>query len=152
MITVKHCTAEDIPDIYRLMKGLAEFEKMSDALTIDEKGLELLMTEEKAFEALLAYKDGKAVGLALYYFYMLSTFSGRRVLYLEDIFVDEEYRKKGTGRLLMQELINEARARGCIKMEWKCLKWNENAVRFYEKLGAEVSPDWLTFTLKEDKF
>jgi GNAT superfamily N-acetyltransferase len=95
---------------------------------------------------LLAFDNDTAVGFAVYFF-NFSTWLGRPGLYLEDLFVRPEIRGKGYGRALLQRLAQIAQARGCGRMEWAVLDWNEPAIGFYKKLGAKAQDDWTVFRL-----
>jgi GNAT superfamily N-acetyltransferase len=97
-------------------------------------------------EVLLASVDGQPVGFAVF-FHNFSTFLGRAGLYLEDLFVNEDMRSRGVGRALLARLARVARERNCQRFEWAVLDWNESAIGFYERLGAEMLSDWRIFRL-----
>lgn len=134
---------EDAPVLFDLVKGLAEYEKLTNAVTGNAETLARHMSGERPYvEALLAEEaDGAAVGFAIY-FTNYSTFLTRPGLYLEDIFVLPERRGRGIGRALIGAVAAEAARRGCGRMEWSVLDWNEPAINFYRALGASVLPDW----------
>ncbi len=95
---------------------------------------------------MVAEGEGSLIGFALFYpFY--STFAGRPCLYLEDLFVRESHRRHGVGRALIEAFVATARARGCPKVEWRVLGWNEPAIRFYESIGASILRDWMPVRL-----
>lgn len=132
---------DDIDTILMLIRELAAFERLSDQVTVDAAILEEWLFRKNAAEVILVESEGKAVAYALF-FSSFSTFLGKAGLYLEDLFVLPEYRKQGIGKSLFIHLINLAKTRGYGRMEWACLDWNENALAFYRKLGAEPLSDW----------
>lgn len=140
-IQFRNASPEDIDTILMLIRELAAFERLSDQVTVDAAVLEEWLFRKNAAEVILAETDGKAVAYALF-FTSFSTFLGKAGLYLEDLFVLSEYRKQGIGKSLFLHLINLAKTRGYGRMEWACLDWNEMALAFYRKLGAEPLSDW----------
>jgi GNAT superfamily N-acetyltransferase len=132
----------DVGVIVALIRELAEFEKLSDQVEVTPGQLgPQLFGPEPAARALVAEVDGAVEGFALYFF-NFSTFLGRPGLYLEDLYVRPEHRRRGIGRALLQRLAAIAAERGCGRFEWSVLDWNLGAIRFYETLGAVVLPDW----------
>jgi GNAT superfamily N-acetyltransferase len=135
----------DVADLHALVRGLAEYERLSDLCVSTEADLQrALFTPPPACEALIARLDGKseeAAGFALF-FHTYSTFLGRRGLWLEDLFVVPAHRGRGLGRQLLAALARIAMERGCGRFEWSVLDWNAPAIRFYESLGARMLSDW----------
>ena len=139
-----------MPVILDLIRELAEYEREPDAVVATEAGLrDVLFGPKRSAEVLLALEEGAPVGFAVY-FYNFSTWLGRPGLYLEDLFVRPAARGKGYGRALLVELANIARERGCGRMEWAVLDWNDPAIQFYRKLGAEPKSEWTVFRLTHD--
>ena len=134
----------DIPLILNFIRGLAEYEKMSDVVVADEKTLEEWIFDKQKAEVIFALEGEKAVGFALF-FHNFSTFLGRAGIYLEDLFVLPEYRGKGYGKALLKKLAAIAVERGCGRLEWCCLDWNKPSVDFYLSLGAQPLSDWTTY-------
>ena len=147
IFTIRPATVSDVPIILELIRALATYERAPDEVTTNEKGLsEVLFGEKPAAEVLLAFEDKRAVGFAVF-FYNFSTWLGRPGLYLEDLFVRPEDRGKGYGRALLVQLAKIARDRRCGRMEWAVMDWNEPAINFYRKLGAEPLHEWTVFRL-----
>ena len=134
----------DIPLILKFIRGLAEYEKMSDEVVADEKTLEEWIFDKQKAEVIFALEGEKAVGFALF-FHNFSTFLGRAGIYLEDLFVLPEYRGKGYGKALLKKLAAIAVERGCGRLEWCCLDWNKPSIDFYLSLGAQPLSDWTTY-------
>ncbi len=143
--TFRPATRADVPDLLAMIRGLAEYEKLAHLVVADEQRLASALFDSGAtVEALIARQVGKndaAAGFALF-FHTFSTFMGQRGLWLEDLFVYPELRGKGIGRRLLAELAVIARERGCGRFEWAVLDWNKPAIRFYERMGATLLPDW----------
>ena len=140
-------TPRDVPAIYSLVKQLAEYERLSDQVVATEDDFHrALFNERPVVRALLAFVDGRAVGFALF-FQTFSTFLGRTGFYLEDIFVEPEFRGQGIGGALLARLAKIALAENCGRVEWAVLTWNQPSIDFYHKLGAETLEDWRTFRL-----
>ena len=134
--------SEDVGVILNLIRALGEYERLSHDIVATEDGLRAwLFGERPAAEVVLAYVDGAVVGFALF-FHNFSTFLGRPGLYLEDLFVVPEWRGRGIGQRLLRHLAGLAVERGCGRMEWTVLDWNEPARRFYERMGARVMEEW----------
>ena len=149
---IRPATAHDVPLILSFIQGLAEFEKLShevEATVENLRGTLFPADGRPAAECVLAFDQGEPAGFALY-FTTYSTFLARPGLYLEDIFVVPERRGRGIGRSLMLHLARVANERGCGRMEWAVLDWNESAIRFYEALGARRLGDWTTCRLAGD--
>ena len=138
----------DIPLILNFIRGLAEYEKMSDEVVADEKTLEEWIFDKQKAEVIFALEGEKAVGFALF-FHNFSTFLGRAGIYLEDLFVLPEYRGKGYGKALLKKLAAIAVERGCGRLEWCCLNWNKPSIDFYLSLGAQPLSDWTTYRVME---
>ena len=147
LVTVRPARREDADAISRLVVALADFEKLDPP---DEVAMARLL--EDAFrpnprvEIFLAQKAGEVVGYA-FVFETYSTFLALPTLYLEDLFVLPEYRGAGVGKVMMKFLAAEALRRGCGRLDWTVLDWNENAIRFYEHLGAERQGEWILYRL-----
>jgi GNAT superfamily N-acetyltransferase len=134
--------SQDVSIILSLIKALADYERMSDEVVATEEGLRAwLFGDHPAAEVVLAYGGETVVGFALF-FHNFSTFLGRPGLYLEDLFVIPEWRGRGIGRMLMAHLAEVALQRGCGRMEWSVLDWNESAIAFYQRMGARVMNEW----------
>lgn len=147
-ITLRKATDADAALIVLCLKKLAEFEKLGDVCNITENALIKLMNEENGLRAVIAERDGVPAGMMTWYTYKIATFSGRRVFYIEDVFIEEDCRGGGIGTALFSEAKRLAKELDCARLEWKCLDWNTPARRFYEKLNAELSgAEWLTYTL-----
>ncbi|MEP6637542.1 MAG: GNAT family N-acetyltransferase, partial [Acidobacteriota bacterium] len=124
------------------------YEKHLEKVEVSEDRLrETLFGPEPAAFVLLAYQGAVAVGFAVY-FHTYSTFVGLRGLYLEDLFVKPEARDKGVGRELLRHLAGVAKQKGCARIEWAVLHWNEPAKGFYQKLGAVPVNDWAVYRLE----
>lgn len=144
---IRPARVEDVPVILELIRDLATYERAPDEVTATEEQLgDVLFGERPAAEGLLAFEGESPIGFAVY-FYNFSTWLGRPGLYLEDLFVKPEKRGRGYGRALLVELAKIARDRGCGRMEWAVLDWNEPAIQFYGKLGAKPMDEWTVFRL-----
>jgi GNAT superfamily N-acetyltransferase len=141
-IEIRPARPADLAIVHGLIRSLAEYEELTHLCVASEADLarELFGTEPAA-EVLLAVADGEVAGFALF-FHNFSTFLGRRGIWLEDLFVQPPYRRRGCARALLRAIAAIARERGCGRFEWSVLDWNEPAIRFYEALGATVLPDW----------
>jgi GNAT superfamily N-acetyltransferase len=147
---IERATERDVPLILRLIKDLAEYERMSSDVTATEQGLrDTLFGAHPAAEVIIGYAGEKPAGFALF-FHNYSTFLGKPGLYLEDLFVVPEFRGHGYGRELLQELAAIAVERGCGRFEWTVLDWNEPAIGFYKKLGARLMDAWKIFRVTGD--
>ncbi|UUM10894.1 GNAT family N-acetyltransferase [Clostridiaceae bacterium HFYG-1003] len=142
----RYATESDVPLILDFIKKLADYEKMSDEVIATEDLLNEWLFERNKAEVLFLVVDEKEVGFALF-FHNFSTFLGRAGIYLEDLFVLEEHRKKGYGRAILRKLAQIARERGCGRLEWWCLDWNKPSIDFYRSLGAQPMEDWTVFRL-----
>jgi GNAT superfamily N-acetyltransferase len=140
--TIRPAVPADVDAIFALMLELAEFEKLTHVFIATEAGVhDALFGTRPSAEALVAVDGGKTVGYALY-FHNFSTFLGKRGLYLEDLYVQPAMRGSGLGKRMLRELAALALERQCGRFEWTVLDWNQNAIDFYEKMGATVLPDW----------
>jgi GNAT superfamily N-acetyltransferase len=140
-------TIEDVPLILRLIKALAEYEKLSDQVVATETRLrESLFGADPSAEVVIGYAGDEPAGFALF-FHTFSTFLGQRGLYLEDLFVVPEWRGRGLGRLLLSHLARIAVERGCGRMEWSVLDWNEPAIGVYRSVGAVPMDEWTVYRL-----
>src|SRR5712671_3786335 len=147
---IRSAQVEDVAIILQLIRDLATYERAPDDVTATEEQLvDVLFGERPAAHVLLAFEGESPVGFAVY-FYNFSTWLGRPGLYLEDLFVKPENRGKGYGRALLVELAKIARDRGCGRMEWAVLNWNEPAIKFYQTLGAKPMDEWTVFRLTRD--
>jgi len=140
--TIRPAVREDVASIVRLIHGLAEFEKLTHLVQVTPESLAPhLFGDRPVAEALVAERAGRVVAFALF-FTNFSTFLARPGLYLEDLFVEPAERGQGIGQALLEHLARLAASRGCGRFEWSVLDWNEGAIRFYQRMGATVMPDW----------
>jgi GNAT superfamily N-acetyltransferase len=147
---IRPATPEDVSTVCRLIRGLAEYERLTQVLDLDEVRLrEHLFGPRPVAETLLAEEAGAAVGYALF-FPTYGTFRCRPALYLEDLFVEPAHRGKGHGKALLAAVARAAVERGCARLEWTVLDWNEPAIRFYRALGAEPMDAWTIYRLSGD--
>jgi len=147
---IRPARVEDVPVILGLIRELATYERAPNEVTATEEQLvDVLFGEKPAAEVLLAFENDTAAGFAVF-FYNFSTWLGRPGLYLEDLFVKPEKRGKGYGRALLVDLAKIAYERGCGRMEWAVLDWNEPAIKFYRALGAKPMDEWTVFRLTRD--
>lgn len=142
MTEVREASAEDVPLILTLIGELAEYERLSHEVVATEDSLqEWLFGEKPVAEVLIAERTAEAAGFALF-FHSFSTFLGRPGIYLEDLYVRPAFRGRGMGKAMVVHLAKLAKERGCGRLEWSVLDWNEPSIRFYESLGAVAMDDW----------
>lgn len=147
--STRFAAREDIPTILGFIRALAAYEKMEDQVIADETLLETWIFEKRKAEVLLAFEGGTPIGFALF-FHNFSTWLGRAGIYLEDLFVLPEYRGRGYGKLLLKRLARIAVQRGCGRLEWACLDWNEPSIAFYKSVGATALNEWTTYRVTGD--
>ena len=142
----RFATEEDTSLILFFIKELAAYEKMANEVVATEELLHHWIFEQKKAEVIFALDDGKEVGFALF-FHNFSTFLGRAGIYLEDLYVRPEFRGRGYGKGLICQLARIAVERGCGRLEWWCLDWNQPSIDFYLSLGAEPMRDWTVYCI-----
>jgi GNAT superfamily N-acetyltransferase len=153
-VSIRRAQRADAPALLRLIVALAEFEKLPPPDTAaQERLIEHGFGERPKFEAWLAFGEGAEtpVGYSIF-FETYSTFLANPTLYLEDIFVLPNYRDRGIGSALLQHAIQIAHERGCGRMEWTCLDWNNKAQAVYERLGARHLSEWYLYRLTREHF
>lgn len=144
---IRKATVHDTAVICQFIRDLADYERLSHEVVVDEKRLREHLFGPRPFaEVLLAEDGGEAVGFA-FYFYSYSTFLGQPGIYLEDLFVRPTQRGKGHGKGLLRELARLAVEQGCGRVEWAVLNWNEPSIKFYQSLGAKPQKEWTTYRL-----
>ena len=149
MLTIRPAEEKDCGIILDFIRGLAEYERMSDQVVATEELLREWIFVKKKAEVLIACEGEKPVGFALF-FHNFSTFLGRAGIYLEDLFVFPEYRGRGYGRALLKRLAQITVERGCGRLEWACLDWNKPSIDFYLSLGAVPMEEWTVYRLTGD--
>ena len=149
-LNIRPARSEDTPQIFDLIKALAEYEKLSARVTGNVRDLEQHLFGERPYiEAILAEWEGKVVGFGLF-FPNYSTFLTKPGIYLEDLFVLPNYRRKGIGKAMLSYIGKLAIERGAGRLEWSVLDWNQSAIAFYQEIGATVLPDWRICRVTED--
>lgn len=145
----RYARREDSPKILEFIYELAEYESLTDQIVATPEILAEWIFDKQKAEVIFAVEDGTEVGFALF-FYNFSTFLGRAGLYLEDLYVKPEYRGKGYGKSLVALLAKLAVERGCGRLEWACLDWNQSSIDFYKSLGAVPMDEWTVYRLTGD--
>ena len=143
-LTFRFADENDCSLILNFIRMLADYEKMSDQVVATEELLREWIFKKRKAEVVFACEDGKEIGFALF-FHNFSTFLGRAGIYLEDLFVLPECRGRGCGKALLKELARITVERGCGRLEWSCLDWNQPSIDFYLSLGAVQLSDWTTY-------
>jgi GNAT superfamily N-acetyltransferase len=147
---IRAATRADVPAILQLIRALADYEKLLDQVVATEASIDASLFGARPYaEALLAWREGRAVGFALF-FHNYSTFLGRPGIYLEDLFVQPEARGHGVGRALLARVAQLAVARDCGRLEWAVLDWNQPAIEFYRHIGARPLDEWVVNRLTGD--
>lgn len=142
---IKSATESDVPVILSFVKKLARYEQLLHEVVATEDLLrETLFGKRRTAEVAIGYLESKPVGFVLF-FHNYSTFLGKPGLYIEDLFVDEDYRRRGYGRALLLHVARLAKERDCGRLEWSVLDWNQPAIDFYKKLGASPMSEWTVF-------
>ena len=148
-LTFRFAERKDVPLILNFIKELAEYEKMLDEVVATETLLEEWLFDKHKAEVIFAMTAEKEIGFALF-FHNFSTFLGRSGIYLEDLYVRPEYRGLGYGKAILKKLAQIAVERGCGRLEWWCLDWNQPSIDFYLSLGAEAVKDWTVYRIAGD--
>jgi len=146
---IERATERDLPLILGLIRSLAEYEKLADAVVATEDTLRESLFVKRAAEVVIGYAGDEPAGFALF-FQTFSTFLGVPGMYLEDIFVEPGFRRQGLGEALLAHLATLAVERGYGRVEWSVLDWNELAIGFYKKIGAQLMDDWTICRLSGD--
>lgn len=142
----RYAERKDTELILRFIRDLAEYEHMSGEVVATPELLEEWIFDRKKAEVIFALDNGQEVGFALF-FHNFSTFLGRAGIYLEDLYVKPEYRGRGYGKGLLKQLGRIAVERGCGRLEWWCLDWNEPSIDFYRSMGAQPMSDWTVYRI-----
>lgn len=140
--TIREAREGDTGLILSLIRGLADYEQMSNLVETDEETLRRNLFEKRQAHVVIGEERGIPVCFALYFF-NFSTFQGKHGLYLEDLFVKPEHRGKGYGSVMLAWLAQKAREEDCGRFEWVCLEWNEPALKVYRKIGAQPQNQWV---------
>lgn len=145
-LTFRYAERKDTALILKFIKELAEYEKMLDEVVATEELLEDWIFNKQKAEVIFALADEREVGFASF-FHNFSTFLGRAGIYLEDLYVNTEYRGFGIGKALLKKLGEITVERGCGRLEWWCLDWNKPSIDFYRSMGAEPMEDWTVYRI-----
>lgn len=146
-IKVLNAEKTHIHDIFLLLNELADFKHLKADLKVDEARLCELIFDKKCLKSLVAEVDGEIIGTVLYYTSGISTFSGKNILNIDEIYVKKDFRKQGTGREFFKRLRSEAQLYNCCKIEWKCQSWNVDAGNFYKIMGSKQEDGWTGFSI-----
>jgi GNAT superfamily N-acetyltransferase len=149
-VSIRAATSDDLDLIIGFIRALADYERLADAVRLDRDllGTHLFGHTPRA-EVLIGETNGQPRGFALF-FHNFSTFEGKPGIYLEDLFVEPEARGSGLGKALLVKLAQLAVERGCARLEWSVLDWNEPSIAFYKSLGATAMDEWTIYRLDAD--
>lgn len=147
-IIIRKAEVSDAHIICNFIHQLTEYEGFSEDCTLTIEETERLMKKASGLNAVIAEENGVPVGFASYIFIPLATLSGRKILYIEDAFVVENMRRQGIGKSIFEFIEEIGRSKNCLRLEWKDLSWNEDAVKFYESINADISRKWITYMKK----
>lgn len=147
MYKIREAKPEDMKDVLILIRELARYEKLSDKVKFDDADFEKNIFEKEYAKVLVCEMDLKIIGYAVYYF-TFSTFLGKGGLYLEDIYVQKQYRLHGIGKAFFRKLARICDEKDLKRLEWVCLNWNEPSIDFYENMGAVNMHEWRTYRLE----
>ena len=145
-IIFEKASRKDVPIILQFIKDLARYEKLENEVIATEELIEEWLFDKEKAEVIFAVVDHKKIGFALF-FHNFSTFLGRAGLYLEDLYIMPEYRGHGYGKAMIKELARIAVERGCGRLEWRCLDWNQSSIDFYLSLGAKAMDEWTVYRI-----
>jgi len=150
---IRRAVEADVPNLLPLMRELAQFEKYADAFAITEEVLreQGFRRSPPDFHCLVAEENGVLIGLLVYYFVPF-TYRAKPNVIIKELYVADEHRSKGVGKLLMKAIATEAEQAGCGLIKWYVAKWNQRGIEFYERLGAKIDPDWHEFQMSEKTF
>lgn len=148
-LTFRYAEETDLGLLLRFIKELAEYERLLDDVVATEDTLREWLFEKKNAEAFFAVADGTEVGFCVY-FHNFSTFVGRAGIFIEDIYVKPEHRGREYGKAMMKKIAEIANERGCGRLEWACLDWNEPSISFYASLGARPMDEWTVYRMSGD--
>ena len=149
-LTIRPAVPEDLDLIIGFIRALADYERLADAVVLDPVLLGCHLFGDKPMaEVLIGEINGAPRGFALF-FHNFSTFAGKPGIYLEDLFVDPEARGSGLGKALLARLAQLAMERGCARLEWSVLDWNEPSIAFYKSLGAKAMDEWTVYRMDGD--
>lgn len=146
-LVIRHAKREDVPVILKFIKELADYEKLLHEVVATEAILTESLFEKNQARVIIAEKNAKAIGFALYFF-NFSTFLGKANLYLEDLYVSKDARGSGAGRALLIELGKIAVENNCERLDWWCLDWNQKSIEFYKNMGAIPMDEWTVFRVQ----
>jgi len=146
-ISIRLATLDDAPVVLSFIRALAEYEHLEHTVCMREETLRSWMASG-GIHALIACDDGQEAGFALYY-YTYATFRAQRGLFLEDLFVKPEFRKRGLGLALFKALAEEAHRQSCYRMDWLVLNWNTKSIAFYQQIGAHPVDEWSLYRMDE---
>jgi GNAT superfamily N-acetyltransferase len=149
-LKLRFAEIQDAPLILEFIKELADYEKMSNDVVATEGNLVESLFERKMAEVIIAEYNNKPVAFALF-FHNYSTFLGRPGIYLEDLYVKPEMRGKGIGKVILSYLAKLCIDRGCGRLEWWCLDWNQSSIEFYKKMGAVPMDEWTVYRVFDDE-
>ena len=141
---------KDTEEILSFIRQLAEYEHLLEEVVAEPALLEHWIFDEKKAEVIFAVENGEKVGFALF-FHNFSTFLGRAGIYLEDLYVKPEYRGRGYGKALLKKLASLAAERGCGRLEWWCLDWNQPSIDFYRSLGTVPMDEWTVYRIAGER-
>jgi len=150
---IRRAVEADVPNLLPLMRELAQFEEYADAFAITEEMLreQGFRRSPPDFHCLVAEENGVLIGLLVYYFVPF-TYRAKPNVIIKELYVADEHRSKGVGKLLMKAIATEAEQAGCGLIKWYVAKWNQRSIEFYERLGAKIDPDWHEFQMSEKTF
>ena len=146
-LQIRPAKESDVPQVLKFIRKLAEYGDISGEATVTESDVRAaLFGKRPVAEAILAYVGSEPAGFAVYSF-TFSSFMGKPGIFVEDLFVEHQFRGRGVGKALLVTLASLGRERGCGRLEWSVLNWNEQAMEFYQELGAVPMDEWTTFRL-----
>ncbi len=150
-INIRKGTREDLPSAHALVRELALYEKAPEQVitTAEQYARDGFGSERPLFEFFVAEHEDNVVGIAFFYF-GYSTWKGKN-LYLDDLVITESYRRKGIGKLLIDQLVQYGKEQAAQEIRWHVLDWNEPAINLYDKLGASIDPEWITCKLNREQ-
>ncbi|MDL2347609.1 GNAT family N-acetyltransferase [Campylobacter hyointestinalis] len=143
MFEIREAKKEDLDSIINLIKELAKYENMEDQITFTKDDYEKSLFEKQYAKALVCEHKNNIIGYAIY-FYSFSTFLGKGGIYLEDLYIQKEFRNKGIGKKILKTLAKICINENLGRLEWACLDWNEPSLAFYKKIGAKTLDEWIS--------